>query len=166
MPFAIDSLFRDTPNLVVPGVGEFSVRRLIQADFSTLLECERSHHLHPWSANNLQDSLDHHQCIGLWREAELLGYAVMSFAAGEAELLLFVLDQRWRQKGVASAFLRLLMGLAKGGAEAIFLEVRESNRSAIQLYEACGFNEVGVRPNYYPLSKGRENALIFAAELT
>ena len=31
----------------------------------------------------------------------------------------------------------------------IFLEVRKSNLSAIRLYEKNGFNEIGIRNNYY-----------------
>jgi len=36
---------------------------------------------------------------------------------------------------------------------------------AYQLYEKLGFNEVGVRENYYPAYVGREDALVLAKEL-
>ena len=42
---------------------------------------------------------------------------------------------------------------------------RSSNLVAYQLYEKLGFNEVGVRENYYPAYVGREDALILAKEL-
>ena len=42
----------------------------------------------------------------------------------------------------------------------IFLEVRKSNLSAIQLYEKNGFNEIGIRNNYYQNRDGTENAIL------
>jgi ribosomal-protein-alanine N-acetyltransferase len=47
----------------------------------------------------------------------------------------------------------------------VFLEVRPSNAAARRLYADNGFNEVGLRRNYYPASKGREDALIMARSL-
>ena len=42
----------------------------------------------------------------------------------------------------------------------IFLEVRRSHSSAIRLYEKNGFNEIGVRNNYYQLRDGQEDAIL------
>ena len=42
----------------------------------------------------------------------------------------------------------------------IFLEVRYSNSSAISLYSKAGFNELGVRSNYYKKRNGREDGLL------
>ncbi len=47
----------------------------------------------------------------------------------------------------------------------MFLEVRPSNQVACNLYEDLGFNEVGIRENYYPAYVGREDALVLAKEL-
>jgi ribosomal-protein-alanine N-acetyltransferase len=44
----------------------------------------------------------------------------------------------------------------------LFLEVRRSNKNAILLYEKKGFNEVGIRPNYYKTSNGNEDAILMA----
>lgn len=141
------------------------MRALSRDDYAAVCCLEQGHHAHPWSVNHLADSLENHCCVGLWHDSLLVAHAVLSFVAGEAELLLFVLHKEWRKKGVASAFLRAIMAGAAGAAASMFLEVRRSNQAAIYLYEACGFNEIGVRPAYYPASKGREDALIYAAEL-
>ena len=42
----------------------------------------------------------------------------------------------------------------------IFLEVRRSNLSAIRLYEKNGFNEIGVRNNYYQIRDGQEDGIL------
>ena len=47
----------------------------------------------------------------------------------------------------------------------MFLEVRESNPAAIQMYINHGFNEVGRRRHYYPTATGREDALVFGLQL-
>ena len=50
-------------------------------------------------------------------------------------------------------------------AENLFLEVRQSNRAAIQLYDAMGFHQIGVRVGYYPTKKGNEDAIVMAKAL-
>jgi len=42
----------------------------------------------------------------------------------------------------------------------IFLEVRVSNIAAIGLYDKNGFNELGVRDNYYTTLHGKEDGLL------
>ena len=59
-----------------------------------------------------------------------------------------------------------LIKFAKGDKVAsIFLEVRPSNTAAIALYNGLGFNEIGIRKDYYPGQDGREDALMLAKEL-
>ena len=47
----------------------------------------------------------------------------------------------------------------------MLLEVRPSNIAAIYLYTNLGFNEIARRKDYYPASKGREDAIVFARHL-
>ena len=48
----------------------------------------------------------------------------------------------------------------------MLLEVRPSNTVAIRCYNAAGFNEIGSRKDYYPAANGREDALLFAREIS
>jgi ribosomal-protein-alanine N-acetyltransferase len=48
----------------------------------------------------------------------------------------------------------------------MFLEVRPSNAAAQCLYRSAGFNEVGMRRNYYPARVAREDAIIMARQFT
>jgi ribosomal-protein-alanine N-acetyltransferase len=43
--------------------------------------------------------------------------------------------------------------------------VRPSNTRAVALYHSIGFNEVGVRKDYYPAGGSREDAIIMALNL-
>jgi ribosomal-protein-alanine N-acetyltransferase len=51
------------------------------------------------------------------------------------------------------------------GASALFLEVRPSNVVAGSLYDSLGFNEIGLRKNYYPSHIGHEDARVLAVDL-
>jgi ribosomal-protein-alanine N-acetyltransferase len=70
-----------------------------------------------------------------------------------------LLPERQR-KGVGQALMRVLLDVAHHhGAEAIFLEVRQSNSHARILYERCGFQPSGERKQYY--SNPPEDAVLY-----
>jgi ribosomal protein S18 acetylase RimI-like enzyme len=55
-----------------------------------------------------------------------------------------------RGEGLGKALLLQVLGVARErGVQQLFLEVRASNEVAIDLYLRQGFEEVGVRRNYY-----------------
>ena len=53
----------------------------------------------------------------------------------------------------------------KKGVSDIFLEVRDSNEKAIEFYKKNNYKNVGKRKNYYRLSQGREDGLIFTKHM-
>jgi ribosomal-protein-alanine N-acetyltransferase len=68
--------------------------------------------------------------------------------------------------GYGSAMLEHLLNIARHhNVQTAFLEVRPSNRHALRMYQNAGFNEVGIRNNYYPAATGREDAIILARVL-
>jgi ribosomal-protein-alanine N-acetyltransferase len=80
--------------------------------------------------------------------AELDG-AVVAFllwravADDEAEILNLAVDPAARRRGIARAL------IAQIDMPKVFLEVRESNRAAQALYVTCGFEQAGLRRDYY-----------------
>jgi [ribosomal protein S18]-alanine N-acetyltransferase len=88
-----------------------------------------------------------------------------------AFLVARVLDREWeienvvvashrRRRGLAASLLAEIINLARlRKADAIFLEVRESNRDARYLYEKNGFLQTGRRPRYY--REPEEDALLY-----
>jgi ribosomal protein S18 acetylase RimI-like enzyme len=67
-------------------------------------------------------------------------------APGEREILNLAVEAPHRRRGLATA---LIESLRRRCPEEIFLEVRESNRAARNLYRKLGFENAGVRPGYY-----------------
>jgi len=79
--------------------------------------------------------------------------------ADESHLNSLAVRSDFRRKGVASKLLEAMVERSKKeGALRGTLEVRESNRAAIALYERYGYVVAGRRPNYYDDTK--EDALI------
>ena len=71
-----------------------------------------------------------------------------------------------RCRGLGRQLLRrLLECAAAGGAAEAFLEVRPSNTTAIRLYLALGFEQVGMRRGYYQAVNGREDAAVLKLAL-
>ena len=74
-------------------------------------------------------------------------------ATDELEILNLAVAPRFRRHGIARGLLTALLEGARGN---IFLEVRESNTPARQLYESIGFRVITMRKGYYdhPLEAG------------
>ena len=85
-----------------------------------------------------------------------IGFSLCRRTGPEAELLLVGVLPLERGRGVGAALLRLARtDAARRGADALFLEVRDGNSSAIGLYRAANFVTVGRRRDYYG-GAGRE----------
>lgn len=81
---------------------------------------------------------------------ELIGVLQYRIVADEAEILDLAIAGLHRRKGNGNFLLSSFIELAaKSGVKNVFLEVRESNRAAIALYQAVGFAECGRRLSYY-----------------
>lgn len=92
-------------------------------------------------------------------DSSVVGFAGFWLVAGEAQIMRVAVRQSCRNRGLGSLLTENLVEEAwKLGAEAIQLEVREGNGSAIRVYEKCGFRSAGIRPNYY--ADNGENAVI------
>ena len=84
--------------------------------------------------------------------------------AGEIELHRIAVASSGQRRGLALRLLDDLLQCGRSwGCGRIVLEVRESNRPAIALYERRGFRRVGRRREYY--SDPGEDALVFALDL-
>ena len=99
------------------------------------------------------------------REGEAAGFALTRGAADEEELLLIAVRPEARRQGVGKALMARFIAEARArGAAKLFLEMREGNPAA-GLYQRFGFQQVGLRRDYYNSGPaGPFNALTFALE--
>lgn len=117
----------------------------------------------PWLEGDFADAVDGGVPFFVAEAAgAIIGYTIGRVAADEGEILNVGVHPGWRRRGVARALVRTLLdALAAGGARQVYLEVRESNAAARQLYAGYGFGEVGRRARYY--RRPVEDAVILRA---
>ncbi|MFN7993151.1 MAG: GNAT family N-acetyltransferase [Bryobacteraceae bacterium] len=95
---------------------------------------------------NVRDYLDYEFTVAC-RGDEVAGFAVWrGLADCEIELLNLAVKPSMRRKGVARTLLFLLTA---SHGQSVWLEVRDSNLAARNLYKKLGFLEVTRRPEYY-----------------
>ena len=143
------------------------LRPMVERDVEAVMEVEQAAYAHPWTAGIFRDCLRVGYCCWVCTRGEvLIGHGVMSVAAGECHILNVCVHPRWQRHGVGRKILTRLINIGRRHhADSAFLEVRVSNTPAIRLYQAEGFNEVGLRKGYYPRAGGREDALVLAKSL-
>ncbi|WP_303903652.1 ribosomal protein S18-alanine N-acetyltransferase [Thiohalomonas denitrificans] len=143
------------------------LRPMLDADIVQVMEIEREVYPFGWTEAIFRDCLRVGYSCWVWeREGEIIGYSVMSTGAGEAHVLNLAVRPNWRRRGLGRGMLEHLITVAERyDVEAILLEVRPSNRTAMKLYEDLGFQEISRRRNYYPDHEGREDALVLSLQL-
>jgi len=137
-------------------------------DLSAVMNIENRAHFHPWAESVVIRYLQKPGSSWIAEDdsGEVIAYAVITLIAGESELLMIAVAPERQGKGAGRALMNFLLEyLRSKKAEQWFLEVRESNIPAIQLYESLGFCQAGSRPNYYPTANGREDALLYCLDL-
>lgn len=143
------------------------LRAMREDDVDAVMAIEVRAYPFPWTAGIFRDCL--RAAYPSWllvRGEVIIGYGIISIAAGEGHILNICIDPLEHGRGHGRRLLRSLVQVARmHRAERIFLEVRPSNPRAIGLYFAEGFNEIGRRPRYYPANMGREDAIVMAMEL-
>jgi ribosomal-protein-alanine N-acetyltransferase len=147
------------------------LRKMTQEDIPMVMEIEEAVCEFPWSASIYSDCIRvGYHCFVLAREAgqvqEIVGYGLLSVAAGEAHVLNICIKPSAQHQGLGYRMMQHLIQLAKElFAHRIYLEVRLSNIHAIALYKKLAFTQIGERKDYYPSINGREDALVFAKHL-
>ena len=143
------------------------IRPLAERDLDAVVAIEQAIYEFPWSLGNFRDSLAAgYSCWACHGPEGLVGYAVMMIGAGEAHLLNLSIAAACQRRGYGRQLLEHLMAVARSyGARVLLLEVRPSNAAGRALYAAYGFEQVGVRREYYPARDGREDALLLNYQL-
>ena len=145
-----------------PCVMETEIRHMAAQDARTVSEILQSApEASDWSEASVRDSLLDKKVIGLVSVCgdEICGCIFGVNIAGEAEILNLAVKFSHRRRGIGAELVRqMLSEWAQQGTQRVFLEVRESNAGAIELYERLGFRRVGRRKAYY--SSPVEDALV------
>jgi ribosomal-protein-alanine N-acetyltransferase len=138
------------------------VRRLTLSDLGDIERIEQRVYPTPWSRSMFAGELAKPSSIALGAfdlGGRLVGYLIVSRYVDAWHIMNLAVDLEYRRLGIGSSLLDEFFALTAGdGRRGYALEVRVSNRGAIMLYEAYGFEGSGVRRGYY--TDNREDALI------
>jgi len=90
--------------------------------------------------------------LGLFNESgALLGFITGQAVFEQAEIYFIGVDPRSRSLGFGNQLLKAFISACQQKeAEALFLEVKASNKRAISFYKKHGFKHSGTRKKYYP----------------
>jgi len=82
-------------------------------------------------------------------------------APDDAHLLNISVTSDAQGRGIGRGLPQCVHALARAhGLPSVLLEVRVSNERAIRIYERAGYVRIGMRRNYYPAYRGREDAIV------
>ncbi len=139
------------------------IRKMTSEDAPQVAEIEKQVFSMPWSEKSFADAATKEGNIYFVAEEDgrIAGYVGAWGVFGEADITNVCVAPEYRKRGIAD---KLINALIEAGRQAkidiFFLEVRESNRAAISLYEKNGFKQISVRKNFY--ERPVENALVMS----
>lgn len=139
----------------------FEIVKMSSEHIPEIAELEKECFSLPWSENALAEEMRNENSHFLVAVCEkVLGYIGVQEICGEAYITNVAVFGEQRKSGIGRALLKAACNGAKArDCEFITLEVRESNRAAISLYESEGFEKAGIRKNFY--SAPVENGVIY-----
>jgi ribosomal-protein-alanine N-acetyltransferase len=134
-----------------------AIRRATVADCDDLSEIHAGSFSRGWSGAEFESLLlqpGTHALIAYRRSVfgrrRAAGFILYRLVADEGEVLTVAVARALRGRGIGRALLdEALRHAYREGAARIFLEVEDTNRAAITLYERAEFRETGRRAGYY-----------------
>lgn len=140
-----------------------SFSRLSQEYIPAVMQIETEAYPDPWTYNMFRQEIynENSHFYLLFSGNVLAGYGGFWLLLDEIHITRMTIIPALRGRGLAKQLMGYLFDVArKCGAETARLEVRESNRTALRLYESLGFVQEGCRKAYYRHSN--EDAIVMA----
>ncbi len=104
----------------------------------------------PYSLVTIGQDISNNKVIVMKIDDKVAGYITISHVLDEAEIERIAVSKKYLRQGIASALMEYALNQMKqAGATKIYLEVREDNVPAINLYRKFGFAITGKRKAYY-----------------
>ena len=148
-------------------MGDFLIERLTPHRFLEVAELEELCFSLPWSEKSLE-LLVVDKNVGFVaidrKTGHVAAYGGMLTVLDEGQITNIATHPDYRRRGLGESIVREFIRYAEEEKISfISLEVRESNRAAISLYEKLGFCTAGVRKNFYTLP--RENGIVMTKNI-
>lgn len=145
----------------------FTFRSLSVEDIDQILQIEHASFTLPWTREAFFNEMVHNKFalyMGIVDQDVVIGYCGVWIVIDEAHITNVAILPEYRGKQLGEALMRHVMDIARSrGALKMTLEVRVSNVAAKSLYRKLGFQDGGLRKNYY--SDNQEDALVMWVNL-
>ncbi|MCQ6281554.1 ribosomal protein S18-alanine N-acetyltransferase [Bacillus sp. EB600] len=142
-------------------------RFMREEDIDQVLEIEHASFATPWSREAFYNELNMNKFaiyIVLEIDKKVVGYCGVWIVVDEAHVTNIAILPDYRGKKLGDALMQNLFEVAKTmGAKSMTLEVRVTNYIAQSLYRKFGFQNGGLRKNYY--TDNHEDALVMWVRL-
>lgn len=129
------------------------VRRMTVEDVPAAHEIDILSFTLPWPERSLRFEVTDNPAARCWvaeLDNRLVGMLILWMIIDEAHIATVATHPDYRQQGIAKRLLvKALNSAYEEGAKSALLEVRAGNKAAIKMYEAFGFETVGLRERYY-----------------
>lgn len=129
------------------------IRRMTLEDVPAVVELDGMSFTLPWPERSFRFELTDNSASRCWvaeANGKVVGMIVAWLLVDEAHIATIATHPEHRRQGIARKLLmHALRHMSKEGALTSFLEVRESNTSAQEMYRGFGYEQVGRRKRYY-----------------
>ena len=129
------------------------IRKMIVADLDQVIAIDQMSFSLPWPARSFHFELNDNMASRCWvaeLDQRVIGMLVAWFIVDELHIATFATHPDYRGRGIGKKLLMHALHAAKDeGAIKSFLEVRENNLTARNMYLSLGYVEDGRRPQYY-----------------
>jgi len=129
------------------------IRKMILEDMPAVIELDQISFSLPWPERSFRFELTDNPASRCWVaevDKRVVGMVVAWLFVDEVHIATIATHPAFRRQGIARKLLsHTLLHAMKEGAGSSFLEVRESNLAAQEMYRKFGFEEAGRRKRYY-----------------
>lgn len=145
----------------------FNIRSMTESDIDTVYAIEKDVHIAPWDRDILRDCVRvGYDCrvfeLKIKNKLLICGYIISRHSHKCCHILNFCISKPFQSKGYGRQFLQhVLISLTESHyTDHVILEVRPSNKVALQLYKHMGFEQIEIKPAYYIEENNVEDAIV------
>lgn len=144
----------------------YTIRKMTLDDLEQVVAIDHVSFSLPWPVSSFQFELTDNPASRSWvadLDGRIVGMVVAWLIVDEIHIATIATHPDFRKQGIGkNLLLHTLRSAKEEGAITSFLEVRESNDAALEMYRKFGFAESGRRDGYY--KDNDEDAILMTLE--
>lgn len=143
-----------------------NIRKCTEYDIDAIVRLEKDTFSDAWTKKGIFETYSQAQAFIVVAEQEniVVGYCIIYYVLDEGEIARIAVDGKCRRQGAGRAILEEVQRICQEkNVSKLLLDVRESNYTARSFYQNLGFQEDGIRKNFYEMPK--EHAVLMSMKI-